>query len=188
MKTKSILVALVMVVSVAAVAADPVGPKVVVVNQKESGIFKVIYEGLQTGKVTLKIYDKANKVVFAETINGIDGFIRPVNFAGMEAGEYTIEVADASGKQIQKVEYNMENRINSVHVAKLGTESKYLLAVANKDAEEINVRIFDGNNNLVHNEDLVINGDFGLVYNLKNVTGIPTFEVTSKMSGTKVVK
>jgi len=189
MKTKSVVFALIMAfVSVAAVAADPVGPKVVVINQKESGIFKVIYEGAKAGRVSMKIFDKAGKVVFAETINGVEGFILPVNFAGMEAGEYTIEVADASGKQVQKVNYTIENKVNSVHVAKIGTESKYLLAVANEGTEEINVRIFDGANNLVHDQNLVVDGSFGLVYNLKNVTGVPTFEVTNQAGATKVVK
>lgn len=189
MKTKSVVFALIMAfVSVAAVAADPVGPKVVIINQKESGIFKVIYEGGQTGRVTIKIYDQTGRAVFTESINGADGFIRPVNFTGMEPGEYTIEVANASGKQVQKISYRMDSKVNTIHVAKLGDESKYLLAVGNEGAEEINVRIFDGDNNLVHNENLTINGNFGLVYNLKNVTGEPTFEVTNKLGTTKVVK
>lgn len=188
MKTKSILFALVMsIVSVAALAADPVGPKVVVINQKESGIYKVIYAGEKTGRVTLKIYDQKGSVLFSESLSNVDGFIRPVNFKAMAAGEYTIEVTDASGKQIQKVNYALENQVNSVHVAKISGEDKYLLAVANNNSEEINVRIFDGNNNLVHNENLVVNGNFGLVYNLKNVNGTPTFQITNEM-GTKVIK
>ncbi|MBL7878188.1 MAG: hypothetical protein JNL53_21150 [Cyclobacteriaceae bacterium] len=188
MKTKSILFALVMsIVSVAALAADPVGPKVVVINQKESGIYKVIYAGEKAGRVTLKIYDQKGSVLFSESLSNVDGFIRPVNFKAMAAGEYTIEVTDASGKQVQKVNYALENQINSVHVAKISGEDKYLLAVANNNSEEINVRIFDGNNNLVHNENLVVNGNLGLVYNLKNVNGTPTFQITNEM-GTKVIK
>jgi hypothetical protein len=189
MKTKSVVFALMLAfVSVSAIAANPVGPKVVIINQKESGIFKVIYEGAQIGKVSLKIFNKSGKVVSAETINGTDGFILPVNFSGMESGEYTIEVSDASGKQINKLEYKMDTRVNTIHVAKIGNESKYLLAVANQGSEEINVRIFDGANNLVHNENLVVDGSFGLVYNLKNITGVPTFEVTNQAGATKVVK
>jgi len=189
MKTKSVVFALMLAfVSVSAIAANPVGPKVVIINQKESGIFKVIYEGAQIGKVSLKIFNKSGKVVSAETINGTDGFILPVNFSGMESGEYTIEVSDASGKQINKLEYKMDTRVNTIHVAKIGNESKYLLAVANQGSEEINVRIFDGANNLVHNENLVVDGSLGLVYNLKNITGVPTFEVTNQAGATKVVK
>ncbi|MDZ7649900.1 MAG: hypothetical protein U5K54_23705 [Cytophagales bacterium] len=126
-------------------------------------------------------------MLFSETLNNVDGFIRPVNFKSMAAGEYTIEVTDASGKQMQKVNYTIENQIKSVHVAKIGNEDKYLLAVTNENSEEINVQIFDGNNNMVHNENLVVNGNLGLVYNLKNVSGIPTFQVTNA-AGAKVNK
>ncbi len=190
MKTKSLVFALVMAfVSVAAVAADPVGPKVVVINLKESGMFKVIYAGAQIGKVSLRIYDASNNLVFVESTNGVGGFMRPVNFKGMEAGEYTIEVADASGKTTQTVDYKIEKGLDAIHVSKIGVESKYLLAVANKGvSEEINVRIFDGSNNLVHNEMLTVDGDLGLVYNLKNVAGVPTFEVTNQAGVTKVIK
>lgn len=188
MKTKSIVFALVMeFVSVAAVAADPVSPKMVVLNQKDNGIFKVIYAGTATGKISLNIYDEANTLVFNETINGVDGFICPVNFSAMKAGVYTIEVADASGKQVQKIDYVKENPVNSIHLKKIEGESKYLLAVANTN-EVINVRIFDGSNNLVHNQDVTVAGNFGMIYNLKNVMGSPTFEVTNQAGATKVVK
>ncbi|MBN8575323.1 MAG: T9SS type A sorting domain-containing protein [Cytophagales bacterium] len=125
MKTKSVVVALaMMVVSAAVVAADPVGPKMVVVNQKDAATFKVIYEGGQTGKLTLRILNSDGKKVVSETINGVDGFMRSVNFAGMEAGEYTIEVADANGKQSQKVVYQPTVEGTSIHVAKLASENK----------------------------------------------------------------
>jgi hypothetical protein len=188
MKTKSIVFALVMgFVSVAAVAADPVSPKMVVLNQQDGGIFKVIYAGAQAGRISLNIYDAANTLVFTETVNGVEGFIRPVNFSGMNEGTYTIEVADASGKLVQKIDYKKETNTNAIRVAKMGTDNKYLLAIANTN-EIINVRIFDGANNLVHNQSVTVDGSFGLVYNLKNVVGAPTFEVTNQAGATKVVK
>jgi len=190
MKTKSFVFAVTMaLISVVAVAADPVGPTVVVVNQKESCMLKVIYQGAQVGKVSLKIYDAANHIVFTETINGVEGFVRPINFKGMEAGVYKIEIADAAGKRTQTIEHNVEKALSAIHISKIGVDSKYLLSVANKGtSEKINVRIFDGNNNQLHNEVLTVNGDLGLVYNLKNVTGVPTFEVTNQAGVTKIIK
>jgi len=189
MKTKLMVCALlVAIVTGAAAAADPIGPKVVVLSQKQSGIFKVIYEGAKVGRVNLKISDQAGVIVFNESISGVDGFVRPVNFKGMAAGEYTIEVSDASGKQIQKVNYEIEQTVSMVHVAKIAGDSKYLLAVAKGTEEEINVKIFDGSSNLVHDQNLVVNGNLGLVYNLKDVAGVPTFEVTDKTGKTKVIK
>jgi hypothetical protein len=188
MKTKLIVSALlVALVTGLAVAADPVGPKVVIVNQKESGIFKVIYEGEKAGKVNLKITNQDGGVVFNESVTGVNGFIRPVNFKGMAAGEYTIEVSDASGKQIHKVNYEFEKMVSMVHVAKIAGDSKYLLAIGKGTEEEINVKIFDGSSNLVHDENVIVSENFGLVYNLKNVAGVPTFQVTDKTGNTKVI-
>jgi hypothetical protein len=189
MKTKNvILTALVaMFVSVLALAKDPGNPKIVVVNQK-SGVFKVIYEGPKAGKVSMRILSQDGSEVFAENLGVVNGFIRPVNFTGMKPGEYTIEVVDAFGKQLQTVSYTNETSINTIHIARIAESDKYLLAVANKGSEQINVRIFDGSNNLVHDENLTVKGNFGLVYNLKQVAGTPTFEVTDKTGNVKTIK
>jgi hypothetical protein len=189
MKTRKVLLTALMAVfvSVLALAKEPVSPTLVVVNQK-SGIFKVIYQNNLSGKVSMRIQNTRGDEVFYESIWSANGFIRPVNFDGMSPGEYTIEVTDANGKQSQKVDYAFESSVTSVRVSKMATEGKYLLAVANSGTELINVRIFDGGDNLVHNESITINGDFSLVYNLKQVVGIPTFEVTDKTGNTQVIK
>jgi len=190
MKTKNvILTALVaMFVSVLALAKDPGTPKVVVVNQK-SGVFKVIYEGSKSSKVTMRILNANGTEVFSENLGIVSGFVRPVNFAGMNAGDYTIEIVDNTGTQSQKVSYTTnEVPANAIHIARIAESSKYLLAVANKGSEQINVKIFDGLNNLVHDENMTITGNFGLVYNLKQVAGTPTFEVTDKTGNVKTIK
>jgi hypothetical protein len=191
MKTKNvILTALVaMFVSVLAFAKDPGNPKIVVVNHK-SGVFKVIYEGSNASRVTMKIVNQNGEEVFAENLGIVKGFVRPVNFNGMTPGEYTIEITDNTGKQIQKVSFTnkSETSANSVHIARIAESNKYLLAVANKGSEEINVKIFDGSNNLVHNENMTVKGNFGLIYNLTQVVGMPTFEVTDKTGNVKTIK
>ncbi len=106
MKTKNVVLSVLvtMFVSVLALANEPGNPKVVVVSQK-SGVFKVIYEGGKVGKVSMRIFNANGQEVFAEVLSGTNGFMRPVNFTGMERGVYTIEVANQNGKQIQKVSY-----------------------------------------------------------------------------------
>ena len=187
MKTKLMVSMLfVALITGAAVAADPVGPKVVIINQKEAGVFKVIYEGAQVGKVNLRIADQSGAVLFRETVSNVDGFIRPVNLKGLEAGEYTIEVSDASGKFSQTVSITEPKPVSVFHLSKIAGDNKYLLSVAKGD--EINVKIFDGQNKMVHNENLVVNGNLGLVYNLKDVVGVPTFEVRDNSGSVKVIR
>lgn len=189
MKTKNVLLIALMAMSVSVLASvnEPGVSKVVVVTQK-SGLFKVIYEGIKAGKVSMKITDSRGNVVFAETIKSVNGFIRPVNFAGMEPGVYNITITDENGAQVNTIKYNNTTTIKNVHIAKIAGGNRYLLAVANQGTEEINVRIFDGDSNLVHDETLTIKGNFGLVYNLKEVAGTPTFEVTDKTGNDLVIK
>jgi hypothetical protein len=104
MKTKSILLAVMTLGASIAFAANP-NPQIAVIGQKKPGTFKVIYEGAKEGKIKMNIFDKSGSVIYSETIHGIRGFIRPVNFTGLEYGEYTIEIADAVGKQSQKISY-----------------------------------------------------------------------------------
>src|SRR6188768_3753575 len=110
MKTKSLFIAALVVVS-ASVAAfgkeEPTSNKgMAVVPVKGSEVFKVIYKGEAAGRVKLNVYNTESKLVFSETISGTDGFIRPLNFSGLTAGEYTIELVDALGKKSEKVSYN----------------------------------------------------------------------------------
>ena len=106
MKTKNVVLSVLvtMFVSILAMANEPGNPKVVVVSQK-SGIFKVIYEGGNVGKVSIRIFNANGQEVFAEVLSGTSGFMRPVNFKGMDRGVYTIEIENQNGTQIQKVSY-----------------------------------------------------------------------------------
>ena len=188
MKTKSVLLAVFMSASVLAFANEPVNSKLAVVNQKESGIFKLIYKSEDKGSVKLNILDNSGAVVYQETFKSVGGFVRPVNFTGMEHGEYTIEIVDNTGKSVQKVNYAEKATISKVRIVKTPEAGKYLLAVANEGIDEVNVKIYNGASELVHNETLSINGNFGLIYNLKQITGQPTFTVTDKTGTIQIIK
>jgi hypothetical protein len=175
MKKKKVVLTMVAVIIATAFtfAAVPTS-KVAVVNQNNS-VYKLIYEGATAGKVTLKIYDKNNNVILTETKKGLSRFILPLNFAGLEQGEYSIEITDETGTQIQKVNHAVESTTaNAVHISKL-QDGKYLLSATSSG--KINVQIFDGNDKLIYNENLYVNGKLAVVYNLKNVEGQPNFLV-----------
>lgn len=187
MKTKSILLAAMMLISVAVLADEPGSPKLVVLSQKETGLFKVIYENPKTSRVKMTILNSNGDALYTESIKVNDGFILPVNFTGLTPGEYSIEVTDGTATQSQKVSYFTSAKAQPIHVAKLTSEAnKYLLSVASEGA--INVKILDGANNIIHDQNVNVNGSIGLVYNLKSVSGTPTFEVTDNSGNVKTVK
>jgi hypothetical protein len=97
----------------------------------------------------------------------------------MEEGEYSFEITDDSGTQIQKVTYTSSTEeattvAKAVHITKL-QDGKYLMSAETKG--KINVQIFDGENNLIHDKNFAVDGKFAVVYNLKDVQGQPNFLV-----------
>ena len=189
MKTKSVLLAVLMTgASLVAFANEPGNPRVRVVSQKESGMYRLIYLGEKSGDVKLNILDDAGQVLFKETILGTDGFVRSLNFTGVTHGEYTVKVENDGVTEVNKVAYVPASSEKYVRVAKTAETGKYLLTVSHAAADEVvNVKIYDGANNLVHTESLEVKGEYAIVYNLKQIEGTPTFEITDK-AGLRTIK
>lgn len=189
MKTKSLLLAALLIVSSAVSFAGKDEPRktgLAVVPVKNGDVFKVIYKAETVGKIKLNIYNANGVVVYSETLAGLDGFIYPVNFKGLNAGEYTVEVIDASGKKIEKVSYkSTEKKSANFHVSKLSEEGKFLVSVAASTSDAVSIKIYDNNNNLIHDEWKSIDGDFAQVYKITTASAGYTFELTDKSGNTK---
>lgn len=188
MKTKTLFLAVLVMVSNLVFAGNDKPAAMAVLAVKGSEVFKVIYKSATSGKVKLNIHDSTGKVIFAETFSGVDGFICPINFKGMAAGEYTIELIDRTGRNVEKISYQPSADRNYIHVSKLLKEgNKFLLSVPNMGSTLIKVNIFDGNNNLIHTESKKIEGNFAQVYKIHNYTGSYTFVVSDNLGNNKSV-
>lgn len=193
MKTKSLFFAAFVLVSSLAVAAGKDEPRnigMAVVPVKGSETFKVIYKGETAGKVRLNIYNSASRIILSETFNSTQGFIVPVNFAGLEAGEYTIELIDAAGKKVEKVTYGVKEVSTKIaHISNIDkANGKFLLSVVNPTAGGVSVRIYDAQNNLIHSETRVVSGDFAKVYKLNPAATSLTFEVSDNTGKIKTAR
>lgn len=141
-----------------------------VLHHAASGIYKVCYKSTETGRVKLAIYDRNNKLVFSEVMNNVASFIRPYNFTQLAEGEYTIVLEDKTGKQVEKVNYRLNKVESIIRVSKLaGSDNKFVLNVASTGSESIRVKIYDGADKLLHEQTEIVNGSFGLIYNLTPV-------------------
>lgn len=199
MKSRAIVaVSMLMLVSVFTYAINPTDSQLEVVAQQSKSILKVIYQGASNGKAVLKVYNQYGEVVFVDRIFAEKGFIRPLNFTGMEKGVYKIEVITNQGTSEKSVEYgataetkevvtgNESAAIKAVHIAKLTAEGKYLISISNQGANKVTVRVYDGNKALLSNKKITFNGSYGVVYNLKDVVGTPSFEVIDEAGNTTV--
>ncbi|NJM25864.1 MAG: T9SS type A sorting domain-containing protein [Bacteroidia bacterium] len=180
MKTKSLITSMLLIAMVAITAVGKDAPSntgMAVVQVKGSEVFKVIYKAETAGKVKLSIFNAAGQLIFAES-RVAEGFILPINFSGLPTGDYTIEIADASGVRSEKITINPVKTTKGIHVAKVSEEGKFLVSVASSGKQTIGVKIYDNQNNLLHTETREISGDFAQVYAVKNANGPVTFEIS----------
>ena len=160
----------------------------VAVIERDASTFKLIYKAAKAGDVRVSILDSRNKLVFEEFIKTVEGFSRPYNFGNLKEGEYTIEIVDSDGKQIEKI-HNYSNKVEKIfNVRKIQSEKKFVLMISGKGRETVTVKIYDGSDALVYNERKVISGDFAQVYNIKSLKGIATFEVTGENGESKIIQ
>jgi hypothetical protein len=182
-KTLSLFFVLMIFSSVvfAGVIDDPSAPATGLGVIRHGKMVKVFYRSLSPGKVKVTILDADGREVFSENFRKTDGFMRPYNFSDLQEGDYTIELEDGNGKETQKVSYREGKILKHVNVVKISNEdSKYLLTVANKSDETLQIRIYNGANDLVYSGTEELTGNFAKLYNVKNIFGQPTFEVVDR--------
>jgi hypothetical protein len=197
MKTKSLFIAAVLTVGVAAsVVANDNNKGLAILRANGTEVFKVIYKGEASKTVKINIYNQNADLVFTETITGSNGFILPLNFKGLASGEYTIELTDAAGKHAEKINYQpltvKAEDETFVHVSRVAKNSdKFVLSMTTKSSDEVAINIYDENDHLIFNEIRQVNGEYAQLYSIKNINtmnGAVTFEVVSGNKSIKTVR
>ena len=191
MKTKSIIFSTIMMLSIVATsfATSPEEAGMAVLTPRGSKIVKVVYKAPTANRVTLNLYNSSSKLIFTETFASIDGFIRPLNFSGLEYGEYTIELIDTKGKKVEKITYEPIVSTKFVHINKLKDhDGKFLIAVVseNDTEEKVNVKIYN-QDHLIFDEEKSVSGGYAEIYNLKSAKGPLTFQITDYTGTTTTV-
>ena len=171
------IAALVLMIGVAQAKTWEHGPSLTISHQDGSSVFLVNYRASEAGDVKMTIKDNQGRVLKTESIKGVRAFSVPVNLEDVEAGVYDLEIDNGTDKQIQTLTYLNQSPATYTHVTSLGDE-RYLLSVAHKGTEKIDIRILDNAGSLVFEQAQLIDGSFARVYNLKNSIGTPSFEVT----------
>jgi len=157
--------------------SSPVGMSVL----KNGPIVKLFYQGEQTGKVKVTIYNEKGRVVFTEVMKEMENFMRPYNFSSLPAGEYTIELKDEQGKRAKKITHAGGKQKRMAVLTRLGHDAnKYMLAVPNEGRQAFTVRIYNNYSKLLYQKTQMVDGDFASVYNLNKLGGNYTFEVADQ--------
>ena len=190
MRTKSIyLVAFLLMGAVATFGNGDPTSGVAVLAAKGKDVFRVVYKTETANDVKVKLFNANDEMIHSASISNTKGFILPLNLGKLSFGEYRVELTDANGKHIEKIVYENVKPVDNIRVARLATdEGKFMVSVVSAKNETVTVKIFDSYNNLLHNEVKSVNGDFAQVYNVKNLTGACTFEVSDDAGRVKTVQ
>lgn len=145
-------------------------------------IFLVKYLGDKVADITLTVKDVGDNIVLAKSIKGAKDFSVPLNFSSVDEGTYTILIDNGSGKLSKTLEYTYEKAPTYSHVVSLG-DQRYLFTTSHATPEKISIRIYNSDESLIYENEVEVKGDYAMLFHLKDMTGLPTFEVTEK-SGT----
>lgn len=183
MKAKSILVAALFAgASVSALANNP-GDKygLAAFPVKEPGVYKVVYERANADKLRLNVYNNKAERIFTQS-HMAKGFIQPLNFQNLEAGEYTIEILSGTSRETVKINYAPRVAPRSVaHITRLTESGKYLVSIPKQAArnDHFTLSIFQ-NDKLIYNESNTLAEDFAKVYNVTPDADNITIAITDK--------
>lgn len=177
-----ITIAAILLLSTSAFA--DVTPSIKVIPATAGNIFTLHYQTPSAGNVKVSILDRNNEVVFAELITESGSFTRPYNFSQLAKGEYKIIVQDRSGRQEHIVKYGINDNKSYIKISEMNKEeSRFVLNIGTSAEETVTVRIYDNANGLVHEQEIEVNGNYGLIYNLSKVRSsqksIVMFEVST---------
>jgi hypothetical protein len=181
MKTKLAVAALLLMIGVAQVRASENGPSLKISREEGSGIFLVKYLGIQTGDVKLTIKDATGGILLNESIKEVKGFSLPVNLEGVGEGVYTVEVGNKSFQEVGTIDYTNQTPATYTHVSQVG-DNRYMLSVAHAGTESVRIKILNDNGLPVYDKEVLVRGNFASVYDLPNIVGMPSFEVTAVSS------
>lgn len=160
---------------------------VAVTNPAGGSLFKLFYKAEESGTVKVSIFNTKKKLVFTETLRHVSGFLRPYNFDGLAAGDYSIQIEDNSGKRVEEITYGLDRVEKLVSLIKLADEGKYLISVKTKSTDKVNINVYNEFDQLIHSQVKRVEDNFAEVLNLKNINKF-TIEVSDNQGLLKSIK
>jgi hypothetical protein len=155
---------------------------------RSGSIFKVFYKGTALNKVVINIYNNDNVKVLSDNLGKQESFVRPYNFSQLSEGQYTIELTDETGKQVERVEYRNGKIEKLATLIKISGEgAKYLLIVPSQGTDLLDVKISDAFGKVIYHSEEKVKGDFAKVYDLKSLSGSFELSITDSKGVTKTL-
>ncbi len=156
------------------------------VVKSNASSYKLIYKAELASNVKVEIINADNKVVFSEIIKNSDGFARPYNFGSLPEGDYTIRLDNGSNWLSEKISYRQGEVQKLAHLVTL-KDGRYLLTVPGTGEDQLNIRIYGEDGQTLYTASDKVNGDFGRLFNLQQIDGAVSFEISGSSGASRVL-
>jgi hypothetical protein len=150
--------------------------------------YKLIYKSEEATDIKVEIFNSKNERIFSEIIKKSNGFARPYNFESLPEGEYSIRIDNGSNWLTETIEYRPSQIDKLAHVVSL-KDGKYLLSLVgqNESPEQFEVDIFNDKGEKLYSGTKSVSGNFAQLFNLKDMNGPFSFEITGKNGSSKTL-
>jgi hypothetical protein len=166
---KSAVMALMVLAANPLLAKDNSLETLVSVKNLEPGKIQLAYYGKTPEKVVVNIYNENNKRVFMETIQSKKGIKKPYDLRELPYGEYSIKVRVDDEETTHKVSHAVpEYPGQAKMMATVFGESRVKMLLMSPYQKKFKLRIYDENNELLYQQNIRQQQNFGRVFNFED--------------------
>lgn len=136
----------------------------------DEGKVELVYISKDKENLIVQIYNQKDQKIFKEVIQNTKGFKKPYNLRELPYGQYKFEVLVNQEKVVYEVEHARPEYPGNVKVLLDQKEDhKFKFMVMGPKPKDFTLKVFDDNNQLLLEEAIKTEDNFGKVYNFKGI-------------------
>ncbi|WP_258104719.1 hypothetical protein [Marinoscillum sp. MHG1-6] len=138
-----------------------------VVAQKNEYAFKVIYKGLEKSVVNVQWTNEYNEVVYKETLNSIEGFVKQYDLSSLPDGEYKVTLKT---KDLEFSELVETGDLSDFNFSLKGQSGKnVVLTGRHPQGKDVTVVILDEKRDVIYSSSLKDTQAVSKKYNFEKI-------------------
>ena len=132
--------------------------------------FKLIYQSPVTETVEIKLVDKNDRIVYSETVDKTNGFIKNFDVSNLPDGAYVLNVSSDDYKYSEYINVASWDA-GKLHLVVTESNRKYALVGTNDSKEAVTLYILDQTGATLYKEVIPAGEQVKKMYDLKKVYG-----------------
>ncbi len=133
-------------------------------------IYNIIYQGAQQQQVSIEFIDKNDKVLYYESVNTSEGFVKSLDLSDLPAGTYSVKLTSATETVSEEIRILTAEEMYGKYVSvKAIGEELFLLSLDEQIGKSLELFIRDSKGEILYQGKMDSSNQ--KVYDLKNLVG-----------------